>query len=579
MKGEGAADWAAVGGLYAVLNLNANATQGEINERYRALSLLFHPDKHHKPDAKEVAEEEYLKIQKAYQVLSDPFLRQVYDVLGIRGLDIRWPEGFPAQTKQKIQEELRELKSGADLEKSPLDDAALTANLSTTVNLCPLTNPRPERIARGAIIKPSFLRRLRRVRIMSNDHRYSMSKRLTSTTTLVGEAHSYTDHSNSGFTTYFGTVKHQFSPRFSGQATIGLNSAHRTILRGTYRDDYNAVRVQLAASPLALVQTASADISLTRRLYHSSFDTAEMNVHAGIIPSLSLSYTSPATISMDLLKNAEDIGSASGLRYVASDYKYGVACVSFVPTIFGEVGANMPELSTRLKVGFELGPVVSSLVVGLGWTGKTNQVSFDTKVSRHGVLAQLEVVAWKRRFTLPLLLSMDLDPRVALYSIIAPTMATALSYHFVVRPRRRARRLEQIRVARRIFEEDSDARNKRNAIIDMLRDVANKYTSLETHRGGLIVQEAWYGVTDEKDGAQHLAIDVTIPIQALVRNSHLYIPGGGSMANLQGFSDPSPSSPKSLRIRYLFRGRPHYANVPEHLPVVLPLSEHSVEGC
>lgn len=42
----------------------------------------------------------------------------------------------------------------------------------------------------------------------------------------------------------------------------------------------------------------------------------------------------------------------------------------------------------------------------------------------------------------------------------------------------------QIRVARRIFEEDSDARNKRNAIIDMLRDVANKYTSLETHRGG-----------------------------------------------------------------------------------------------
>lgn len=121
---------------------------------------------------------------------------------GIRGLDIRWPEGFPAQTKQKvsliqfspikccsrdrqIQEELRELKSGADLEKRPLDDAALTANLSTTVNLCPLTNPRPERIARGAIIKPSFLRRLRRVRIMSNDFRYSMSVRLGSARSYI----------------------------------------------------------------------------------------------------------------------------------------------------------------------------------------------------------------------------------------------------------------------------------------------------------------------------------------------------------------------------------------------------------
>ena len=104
----------------------------------------------------------------------------------------------------------------------------------------------------------------------------------------------------------------------------------------------------------------------------------------------------------------------------------------------------------------------------------------------------------------------------------------------------------QIRAARRALEEDSGARRKRDAVVDLLKDVANKHTSLETSKGGaiipqngvsslgidchsgLVIQEALYGVTDEKDGAQDLAIDVTTPMQALVRNSHLYIPGGKS---------------------------------------------------
>lgn len=43
-------------------------------------------------------------------------------------------------------------------------------------------------------------------------------------------------------------------------------------------------------------------------------------------------------------------------------------------------------------------------------------------------------------------------------------------------------------------------------------------------------------------------------------------------AALQGFSDPAPFASKVLRIRYLFRGRMHYAEIPDYLPVVLPLS-------
>jgi len=53
----------------AVLNVSKYASQGEINERHRSLSLIFHPDRQTDPELKETATKEFLEIQKAYQGL------------------------------------------------------------------------------------------------------------------------------------------------------------------------------------------------------------------------------------------------------------------------------------------------------------------------------------------------------------------------------------------------------------------------------------------------------------------------------------------------------------------------------
>jgi len=71
--------------------------------------------------------------------------------------------------------------------------------------------------------------------------------------------------------------------------------------------------------------------------------------------------------------------------------------------------------------------------------------------------------------------------------------------------------------------------------------------------------------------------DVTVSLQALVRNSQLHIPGHHPKSGLQGFSDPAPFALKALRIRYLFNGREHYAEILDDAPIVLPLAEHLVE--
>ena len=105
-----------------------------------------------------------------------------------------------------------------------------------------------------------------------------------------------------------------------------------------------------------------------------------------------------------------------------------------------------------------------------------------------------------------------------------------------------------------------------------------------------------YGAAEADEAARNLSFNVTTPVQALVRNSQLYIPGGTKVSDrnfdhpilsfpsvpflihtfcqsvLQGFSDPAPFTSKSLRVRYLFRGRMHYAEIPDNVPVVLPLA-------
>ncbi|XP_013782612.1 dnaJ homolog subfamily C member 22-like [Limulus polyphemus] len=53
-----------------VLNLDSSATQEEITAHYRKLSRQWHPDRHKDPGKKQVAQEKFIEIQRAYEVLS-----------------------------------------------------------------------------------------------------------------------------------------------------------------------------------------------------------------------------------------------------------------------------------------------------------------------------------------------------------------------------------------------------------------------------------------------------------------------------------------------------------------------------
>lgn len=86
---------------YNILKVNRNATEEDLKKAYKRLAMKWHPDKN--PASKREAEAKFKQISEAYDVLSDPQKRQIYDLYGEEGLQAaefaspnsaRGPSGF-----------------------------------------------------------------------------------------------------------------------------------------------------------------------------------------------------------------------------------------------------------------------------------------------------------------------------------------------------------------------------------------------------------------------------------------------------------------------------------------------------
>ncbi|GAB6096770.1 molecular chaperone DnaJ [Desulfatiferula olefinivorans] len=69
---------------YDVLGVKRDADAAELKTKYRKLALKYHPDRN--PDNKE-AEDKFKEAAEAYEVLSDPQKRSIYDQYGHKGLE------------------------------------------------------------------------------------------------------------------------------------------------------------------------------------------------------------------------------------------------------------------------------------------------------------------------------------------------------------------------------------------------------------------------------------------------------------------------------------------------------------
>jgi len=163
-----------------------------------------------------------------------------------------------------------------------------------------------------------------------------------------------------------------------------------------------------------------------------------------------------------------------------------------------------------------------------------------------------------------------------LVATVVPTLALVSSEVLLLRSAR-----SRIRRAERKRHEDAllERRRRAAAEIDVMRDTIAKRTEQERVRQGLVVLRASYGPASPDltaEATAHDVADVTIPVQALVHNSQLHIPGGHPKSLLLGFYDPCYGEGKVLSIEYSFKGEMHRAEVGDTQAVVAPLRGHLV---
>ncbi|XP_045826277.1 dnaJ homolog subfamily C member 11-like [Trifolium pratense] len=66
--------------FYKMLSVNPkNATMDEIKRSYRSMALQYHPDVCHDPSMKEESTKIFVRLNAAYETLSNPMLREQYD--------------------------------------------------------------------------------------------------------------------------------------------------------------------------------------------------------------------------------------------------------------------------------------------------------------------------------------------------------------------------------------------------------------------------------------------------------------------------------------------------------------------
>jgi DnaJ family protein B protein 4 len=77
---------------YKILGVAKDASAEDIKKAYRKLALKWHPDRC-PPEKKDEAQNKFQEVGEAFEVLSDPEKKRVYDQVGEEGLKGGFPEG------------------------------------------------------------------------------------------------------------------------------------------------------------------------------------------------------------------------------------------------------------------------------------------------------------------------------------------------------------------------------------------------------------------------------------------------------------------------------------------------------
>ncbi|XP_032684915.1 dnaJ homolog subfamily C member 11 isoform X2 [Odontomachus brunneus] len=541
---------------YTFLNIPRNASPEDISNAYRRQSRLYHPDKHTDPTLKKEAEILFNRTKKAYEVLSDPHQRAIYDSLGIRGLETEgWEIVQRTKTPQEIREEYERLAREREerrLQQRTNPKGTVTVNINATDLFSKYDED---------YIDSGFFSCVE-VSGMSFAQSIEAPLTLKDTVTMSGQLGT---QNGTGSGSINISAKRLISSKGWVEAEIGAGNGPTFSLKG-FR-------------------------TLTKRLFCDAATIVQFTSHGiktGCVGTLAMQLDKHTVGYLTYRNGIQDAMSTMIVRdtsrsYIAFSIHFGLLH-SFISLNYTY---KMQEKELRLRSSIKAGTFGGFLEYGV-----------EKKVSQHssvsaavrvgvptGVTLKLKLSRASQAYTFPIHLCDEVLPAPVFYATVVPIVTWTVIKKLIIDPvvkerKEREKEKQKEMYKSRILEKQREAK----AAIELMKETVSRIRAEEESKKGLIITKALYGrfvypqqdrSNLEESGHRDEMIDVTIPLQCLVKDSKLIL-HKASKSQLPGFYDPCVGEDKQLLVQYLFHTQTHECVIRDDVSLRIPVSSHKV---
>ncbi|XP_024831913.1 dnaJ homolog subfamily C member 11 isoform X3 [Bos indicus] len=500
---------------YSLLNVRREASCEELKAAYRRLCMLYHPDKHRDPELKSQAERLFNLVHQAYEVLSDPQTRAIYDIYGKRGLEM---EGWEVVERRRTPAEIREEFERLQREREER-------------RLQQRTNPK------GTI-----------------------SVGIDATDLFDRYEEEYEDVSGSGF------------PQIEINKMHISQSIELEFGAGDLQGPLFGLKLFRNLTPRCFVTTHCALQFSSRGIRPGLTTVLARNLDKNTVGYLQWRWGVQSAMNTSIVRDTKtshftvalQLGIPHSFALISYQHKFqdddqtrvkGSLKAGFFGTVV-EYGAER-----KISRHSVLGAAVSiGVPQGVSLKIKLNRASQTYFFPIH-LTDQLLPSAVFYATAGPLVLYFALHRLV-----IRPYLRA-----------QKEKELEKQResTATDILQKKQEA----EAAVRLMQESVRRIIEAEESRMGLIIVNAWYGkfVNDKSKKSEKVkVIDVTVPLQCLVKDSKLILTEA-SKAGLPGFYDPCVGEEKNLKVLYQFRGVLHQVMALDSEALRIPKQSHRID--
>lgn len=259
---------------------------------------------------------------------------------------------------------------------------------------------------------------------------------------------------------------------------------------------------------------------------------------------------------------------------------------------------KLPQHDLKLRLAVKFGTFGA-----IAEYGAEKKVSQNSSVSAavmlgvpSGVMLKLKWTCSSQTIVVPIHLCEEVMPSPVFYATVVPLVSWMILKKIVLDPIARERQeRERQRSMEANFERLQEMQRQARATVELMRETYSRIRSHEDKKKGLVILKALYGklpadtsshvipeqtgdgVSPESPSPYSDVIDVTIPVQCLVKDSRLELLEA-SKSELPGFYDPCVGEDKHLTVQYMFHNNLHCCTVPDNQAIVLPRNNHRIKN-